>query len=118
MPTVTDNGSNFVKAFATFSVQELIAGKADSHADEWDDDEMELEDDVTFANLHDLIIPVQEGDDLTQIEYELPPHQRCAAHTLNLVASTDVDKCLSAFSLSSIEALLQNVQHSGTRAED
>ena len=99
--TVTDNGSNFVKAFATFSVQELIAGEANSLADEWDDDdEMELEDDVTFANLHDLIIPVQEGDDLTQIEYELPPHQRYAAHTLNLVASTDVDKYLSAFSLS------------------
>ena len=98
---MTDNGSNFVKAFATFSVQELIAGEANSLADEWDDDdEMELEDDVTFANLHDLIIPVQEGDDLTQIEYELPPHQRCATHTLNLVASTDVDKYLSAFSLS------------------
>ena len=98
---MTDNGSNFVKAFATFSVQEPIAGEANSLADEWDDDdEMELEDDVTFANLHDLMIPVQEGDDLTQIEYELPPHQQCAAHTLNLVACTDVDKYLSTFSLS------------------
>ena len=103
--TVTDNGSNFVKAFATFSVQEPISGEASSLADEWDDDddEMELEDDVTFANLHDLIIPDQDGEeDLTQIEYELPPHQRCAAHTLNLIAiySTDVDKHLSSCSQS------------------
>ena len=100
--TVTDNGSNFVKAFATFAVQEPASHEVNSFAyDDDDDDEIELDDDVTFTNLHDLITPDQdEEDDLKQVKYELPPHQRCAAHTLNLVASTDVDKHLSSCSLS------------------
>ena len=92
--TVTDNGSNFVKAFETFASQ-LPGGsdEASSHDNEEDDD-------VTFTNLHDLMGQDSGDNDLTQIEYELPPHQRCAAHTLNLVASKDVDKHLSSSSLS------------------
>ena len=89
--TVTDNGSNFVKAFATFARE---SDEASSHDNEEDDD-------VTFTNLHDLMDQDSLGDDdLTQVEYELPPHQRCTAHTLNLVASKDVDKHLSSCSLS------------------
>ena len=92
--TVTDNGSNFIKAFTTFSVPDTALDDNEEHSIT-DDDDMVLNDDVTFTDLNDAITPYpNEDDDLTQIEYELPPHQRCASHTLNLVASTDVDEHL------------------------
>ena len=92
--TVTDNGSNFVKAFATFAQPDVSPTSLVT--------EDELEEEVIFENMNDLMVPehLDTQDDLTQIEYELPPHQRCAAHTLNLVASTDVDKFLSSSPLS------------------
>ena len=97
--TVTDNGSNFVKAFTSFSVQETEHDN-DDEISMVDDDGVVPDDDVEFTDLHSLMIPDQDDDDLTQVEYELPPHQRCASHTLNLVASADVEKHLLSSSLS------------------
>ncbi|KAK0137463.1 putative AC9 transposase [Merluccius polli] len=76
--TVTDNGSNFVKAFKKYQPVEQ---------DDSDDDE----DEVTFTNISEALqTPVDDEENVIT----LPPHQRCASHTLNLVSCTDIDKWL------------------------
>ena len=72
---ITDNGSNFVKAFMVFS---------------------DSAEDVASENINELLsLDLEEtniDDNLTQVQFDLPPHYRCAAHTLNLVACKDVNK--------------------------
>ena len=101
--TVTDNGSNFVKAFTTYSVTDStpISSNPSLSIIEEDNQDSPAEE-ITFENVHDSLELdcASTDDDLTQLEYELPPHERCAAHTLNLVASSDVDKSLLSSSLS------------------
>lgn len=76
--TVTDNGSNFVKAFREFETTEEAA------PDEFDDG-------IRFMDM-DAVLEM-EGDE--ELHFFLPPHQRCAAHTLNLIATNEVDKAAS-----------------------
>uniref|UniRef100_A0A3P9CJ84 BED-type domain-containing protein n=1 Tax=Maylandia zebra TaxID=106582 RepID=A0A3P9CJ84_9CICH len=63
--TVTDNGSNFVKAFK--------------------------EDEVTFVSIGNVL---QNGAGDADDAISLSPHQRCASHTMNLISCTDVEKWL------------------------
>ena len=80
--TTTDSGSNFVKAFSVFGEQsqsEDEDGGPDSDQEGSDDDDVEFQD--TFSLL--------EQDN--GLEYQLPKHQRCACHLLNLVATKDAD---------------------------
>ena len=73
----TDNGSNFVKAFTLFSQENKFVDVDASVVDIAIDEELsfvELTDDLTLG-----------GNDI----YHLPPHFRCAAHTLNLVVTLD-----------------------------
>uniref|UniRef100_A0A8C6MM86 BED-type domain-containing protein n=1 Tax=Nothobranchius furzeri TaxID=105023 RepID=A0A8C6MM86_NOTFU len=69
--TVTDNGSNFVKAF-----QEESTPK---------------DDDVTFSDLSEILSAENESDG----QLSLPPHRRCASHTINIICTRDVEKNLT-----------------------
>uniref|UniRef100_A0A8C1BFZ1 Uncharacterized protein n=2 Tax=Cyprinus carpio TaxID=7962 RepID=A0A8C1BFZ1_CYPCA len=78
--TVTDNGSNFLKAFRMYKPAEDT--ESDSE-DELDDDE------VTFTDVGQALSSESDG------QFTLPPHLSCASHTLNLVSRKDVEKWLT-----------------------
>lgn len=73
---VTDNGSNFIKAFKSFSINE--------------DDE---EDDYQPASVNDILTNGHDEDESGNAIY-LPPHTSCVAHSLNLLGSVDAEKSL------------------------
>ncbi len=75
--TVTDNGNNFVKAFKEFSSE--------------DDQEVEQS---HFEDLASILCDGEMGGDFF-LSYFLPPHQRCASQTLNLIASKDLADAVS-----------------------
>lgn len=84
--TVTDSGSNFIKAFKHFGLEE---------AEEFADEAEEAEDDIEFHQLDDALSP--QGTEIMdeheeQTIYKLPPHWKCSCHALNLVATTDASK--------------------------
>ena len=98
--TITDNRSNFVKAFKTFSVYPTPSSTSEEEIEQKEGDDHYDEEQATFENVCDmLMLDSEKDDDYTQVEYELAPHERCTAYTLNLVASSDLDKSLSSSSL-------------------
>uniref|UniRef100_A0A3Q3G085 BED-type domain-containing protein n=1 Tax=Labrus bergylta TaxID=56723 RepID=A0A3Q3G085_9LABR len=73
---VTDNGSNFVKAFKEHQQQQVES-----------EEEVEGDGEVEFTDLHSVLT----ADDDTQHGLcVLPPHHGCAAQTLNLIANNEV----------------------------
>lgn len=66
---VTDNGSNFVKAFKLTHEEDVVN-----------------EDELDFIELTEML------DNASDFGFILPPHKRCAAHTANLTMSSDMKK--------------------------
>ncbi|KAJ8706986.1 hypothetical protein PYW08_011120 [Mythimna loreyi] len=103
LSTITDNGSNFVKAFAEFGVEidsinsiEIVEFEdKDSEIEEiFNASEDDVQSEVSSTTSHDK----SETDPLSienvHVSPELPAHLRCSAHKLNLCATTDAGKVL------------------------
>jgi len=82
---VTDNGSNFVKAFREY--QSDVEGE--------DSDDNEPNEAPDFFMLGEIIQSdlTTEGNEEQPII--LPPHERCASHTLSLICVKDIQGCTS-----------------------
>ncbi|QQP56940.1 Uncharacterized protein FKW44_001779 [Caligus rogercresseyi] len=85
--TVTDNATNFVKAFKIYQSLD----KAETDLDE------EIEEDFHVPN---NLINFEDISETLSMETDanilLPPHYRCASHTLNIISSTDIEKFLTS----------------------
>lgn len=87
--TTTDNGSNFVKAFRVFGEDEnnnaegVEEAEESAQSEEEDDGGVDEDEDVQYVDTAALL---NEDDGF---EFQLPRHQRCACHILNLIASED-----------------------------
>ncbi|KAK0143440.1 hypothetical protein N1851_018415 [Merluccius polli] len=84
--TVTDKGSNFVKAFKVYQpVTESDDETEEEESTPTDDD------DVTFLDLSEILSAENESDG----QLSLPPHHRCASHNINIISTSDVEKYLT-----------------------
>ena len=87
--TVTDSGTNFIKAFAEFSL--LDETQENIENDEIEFDETILNMDSTEYN--DEIVQIISIDEKLECSdsLELPSHQRCYSHLLNSLAHKTFD---------------------------
>jgi len=122
---VTDNASNFGKAFRTFSKQYIVTDNthiSDSNylglisSDDSDSDDnitISSDDDVNSSNLEfdvvDLSSLILNYKETITNTISLPSHITCSAHTLNLIASVDtakiVDQAYNSISKSTFKKL-------------
>lgn len=80
--TTTYNGSNFVKAFKMFGVCGNLS-----------DGENMVDDNIEFIALADLDQnELNVENNFGSVSVQLSTHSRCVSHTLNLIATYDIEK--------------------------
>lgn len=80
--TITDNASNFKKAFAEFGI-EFETTDDESETYDYTDDEKNVE----FANINEFVETNEEEE-----VYYLPKRNSCISHTLSLLCTADIEK--------------------------
>lgn len=104
--TVTDNGSNFIKAFKEYGVNIPCSVVLDAlmpcemePAETDDNVTKDLEElaDVLFTpnSINPDTITTTGEDEQELSNIQLPRHQRCISHTINLIATTDLMKSIN-----------------------
>ncbi|EFN60702.1 hypothetical protein EAG_05517, partial [Camponotus floridanus] len=108
--TVTDNASNFGKAFRIFSLDEI----------EEEPEYLQHEEDITVSEFELL----NNFDDDVE-DFTLPTQYKCMSHTLNLIATTDARAALSNIRYKKLynssfakASALWNIVHKSTKAAD
>nr|XP_033803666.1 uncharacterized protein LOC117362041 isoform X2 [Geotrypetes seraphini] len=95
---ITDNGSNFIKAFRLYGDPEsspvVKPGKS------LNNDGYEENEDVEFTDMQNAM--QMDSRNVDKLEYSLPAHKPSASHTLNLIASQDASKAMSTLSYKKI----------------
>jgi hypothetical protein len=99
----TDNGFNFLKAFQVFGEDEnnkavdAVGGGGEAAQSGQEDDEAEEQEESEEVELVYVATILNEDD---SFKYQLPKHQRCVRHLLNLVSTVDALKAYKKVSRS------------------
>ena len=129
---VTDNGSNFIKAFRVYKKPDAIDMEEDenefeervSHNDSSlpssSDSEESETDSEGYLSISDIVqnsfFSPSSSTNVLHLTY-LPEHIRCASHTLNLLAKTDFQKAIESqpHYKSSFDAAMNKISRLWTR---